>query len=51
VDIKSTVFPLDTIQVDNNYSADSGGSGFDRYMDTAFCGDLFYNVQTKTQRR
>jgi len=34
VDIKYTVFPWDTIQVDNNYSADNGESGFDQYMDT-----------------
>jgi len=31
---KYTVFSRDTIQVDNNYSAANGGSGFDRYVDT-----------------
>jgi len=34
VEIKYTVFPRDMIQMDNNYSADNGESGFDQYMDT-----------------
>ena len=33
MDIKYTVFPRDTIQVDNNDSADNGEKGFDQYMD------------------
>ena len=34
MDIKYAVFPRDTIQVDNNYSADNGESGVDQYMYT-----------------